>query len=427
MAPPYDVVDPALQAALYARSPYNAVRVDLGVTTSSDGASDNQYTRAAALLAEWKQSGILIRDPVPTVTFVEEVFTGPDGQERRRHGVLAAMRLTEFGDGIVYPHEYTLTGPKEDRFRLMTATAMSLSPVLLLYDLPGDDLTTAWKRRLSNEPPAATTVDDIDNRTRLWPTSNPALLALVAERLAGSRFLVADGHHRYETALRYQKAQKACRSLDKDARPAWDYCLVYLANMRDPALAIYPTHRLVDGLPDEAVADLPRSLADAFEVERLLEAGPSPGPTTAAAAQAAIAAYLGSHKRAAFGLWGPLLDAPYGLRLVDPAKAHVASHHSDAYQELDVTILQALILEQALGISTSDIEAGRHVTFFKDPAEAFTRLEAGDYQAGFFMNPTGLDQVCAVAFGGERMPQKTTFFYPKLPTGLVFHDLAGDL
>jgi len=434
VAPPYDVVGPELQSALYERSPYNVIRLDLGLSEPDDDDTENKYTRAARLLEEWKVSGALMRDARPTVTFVEESFTGPDGTEGRRHGLLAVLRLSEFGEGVVFPHEHTLTGPKEDRFRLMSATAMSLSPIFMLYDVPSDDLTNAWGVSLAAKEPTSAVVDDLGNTTRLWPTSDPLLLDLVSEKLAGSRFLVADGHHRYETALRYQKTQRETLSARNPAEAitsapqAADYCLVYLANMSDPALAIYPTHRLLHDLPDEAVLGLPKALAQSFDVERLVETGSGfTGAARGAVAHEAIAAYLAGHPRGAFGLWGPHLEAAYGVCLPDLAEARVSTEHSDAYQELDVVILQALVLQKTLGISPADIAASKHVTYFKDTSEALTRLQAGEFQVGFFMNATGLDQVCEVAFGGERMPQKTTFFYPKLPTGLLFHDLTGEL
>jgi uncharacterized protein (DUF1015 family) len=409
VAPPYDIIGPELQSRLYARSPYNVVRVDLGMTTPSDNDCDNQYTRAAAQLAEWKASGVLVRDPRPSLTFVEEAFTGPDGRTSVRHGFLAAMRLYDFDEGVVFPHEWTLSGPKEDRFRLMTATEMSLSPVFLLYDLPGDEITTAWKAALGAETPATTVADEAGTVTKLWPTSDPDLLRTVGQNLAASRFVIADGHHRYETALRYQKHRRSGAS---------DYALAYFSNMADPGLAIYGTHRLLTGLDPDKVAALPLSLAGTFAVERLTSGA-------ASTAQAAVFAYLAANPRGAFGLWGPGLDAAYGLRLTDPAAAREAEpDHSAAYQELDVTILQSLVLEKALGINSADMAGERYVTFFKDPNEAFARLAAGEFQAGLFMNPTGLDQIRKVALGGERMPQKATFFYPKLPTGLVFHDLS---
>ena len=452
VAPPYDVIGPDLQSRLYARSRHNIVRVDLGMTTPSDNECDNQYTRAAAQLADWKKSGILVRDPQPSITFVEESFTGPDGRVSTRHGFLAAMRLHDFDEGVVFPHEQTLSGPKEDRYRLMTATAMSLSPVFLLYDLPGHEITTAWETGPGTQPPAVTVADEGGTLTKLWPTADPDLLEIVGQNLAASRFVIADGHHRYETALRYQKHRRTERD-DRDgycggapgtpgdghpeqtAPHAYDYALAYFSNMSDPGLAIYGTHRLVAGLDPETVASLPRSLAGTFAVERLSAGGAGPdsagtggADTGGAGAHAAIAAYLREHPRSAFGLWGPAFDAAHGLRLTDPAAARAAEPgRSAAYQELDVTILQSLVLEKALGITAADMAAERHVTFFKDPNEAVARLEAGEFQAGFFMNPTGLDQIRQVAFGGERMPQKATFFYPKLPTGLVFHDLSGRL
>ncbi|MCE5255052.1 MAG: DUF1015 domain-containing protein [Actinomycetia bacterium] len=447
IAPPYDVIGPDLRSQLYARSRYNVVRVDLGMTTPSDNDCDNQYTRAAAQLADWKKSGILVRDPRPTMTFVEESFTGPDGRAGTRHGFLAVIRLYDFDEGVVFPHEYTLSGPKEDRYRLLTATAMSLSPVFLLYDLPTDEITAASKTALANRPPAVTVTDDRGTVTSLWPTEDPDLLDLVGQDLATSRFIIADGHHRYETALRYQKhrreaARKAApgdagpdetRSGDAgpdetrsgDAGPgdaSYDYALAYLSNMADPGLAVYGTHRLVTGLDAQAVASLPRTLAGTFSVERL-SAG-----ATGSEAHAAITTYLHEHPRGAFGLWGHVLDGAYGLELVDcEAVREAGPGHSPAYQQLDVTILQALILERTLGITPADMAAERYVAFFNDPSEAIHRLEAGEFQAGFFLNPTGLDQIRRVAFGGERMPQKATFFYPKLPTGLVFHDLSGRL
>jgi uncharacterized protein (DUF1015 family) len=431
VAPPYDVIGPESQSRLYAASRHNVVRVDLGMTTPSDSECDNQYTRAASQLAAWKREGILQRDPEPSLTFVEESFTGPDGRASVRHGFLAAMRLHEFDQGVVFPHEWTLSGPKEDRFRLMTAAAMSLSPVFLLYDLPGDDITAAWASRLGPEPPTATVAGGEGTVTKLWATSDPELLEVVRGSLESSRFVIADGHHRYETALRYQKTQ----GTSAQERPrAFDYALAYFSNMADSGLAIYGTHRLVAGLDPRTLATLPHLLAGTFAVERLTASTPSPPgdrpETTAEAAESArtaITGYLTDHPRFAFGLWGPGFDAAYGLRLIDPAAARAAAPgHIAAYQELDVTILQTLVFEKALGITAADMAAERYVTYFKDPNEALARLRAGEFQAGFFMNPTGLDQVRECAFAGERMPQKATFFYPKLPTGLVFYDLTGE-
>jgi uncharacterized protein (DUF1015 family) len=422
IAPPYDVIDTALQSRLYARSPHNVVRVDLGVSTPSDSECDNQYTRAAGQLADWRERGILVRDGRPTVTFVQESFTGPDGRVSVRHGFLALMRLCDFDERIVFPHERTLSGPKEDRFRLLQATELSLSPVFLLYDLPDDSIMSAWRKGPWHSDPAQLVADPDAGpaapETRLWPVSDPDLLDIVQSALAGGRFVIADGHHRYETALRYRDYRRA------EAKPsqASEYALAYFSNMADPALAIYATHRLVRGLDPALVASLPQVLAATFAVERLTDG------QDADSARAAITTYLETHPRSAFGLWGPGVDGAYGLRLTSEAAARaVEPEASPAYQMLDVTVLQSLVLRQALGITLDDLAAETYVTFFKDPTDAFARLAAGEFQAGLFMNPTRLDQIREVAFGGERMPQKATFFYPKLPTGLVFHDLNGNV
>ncbi|HEY5528939.1 MAG TPA: DUF1015 domain-containing protein, partial [Thermoleophilia bacterium] len=204
VAPPYDVISPDLQPRLYARSRYNVVRVDLGMTTPSDNDCDNRYTRSAAQLSEWKKAGILVHDDAPSITFARETFAGPDGRLRNRHGFLALIKLHDFSERVVFPHEFTLSGPKEDRFRLMESTRMSLSPVFLLYDLPGDAITGAWNARISTSPSAFTVNDDVGTVTELWPTSDGAILDLVGQNLAAARFIIADGHHRYETALRYR-------------------------------------------------------------------------------------------------------------------------------------------------------------------------------------------------------------------------------
>ena len=429
VAPPYDVIGPELLAELHRRSPYNVVHIDLGVPHSQDSEDKNRYRYAARQLLAWKQSEILVQDSEPTVTFVEEVFVGPDGKNGVRHGFLALMRLYEFDEGVVFPHERTLSGPKQDRFRLMAATRMCLSPVFLLYDLPDDSIVAAWKAGPGQTPPTGVVTDAEGTVTRVWPTSEPALLALIKQTLQGARLIIADGHHRYETALRYRHlqtklaakrkppaSQKDHQEHNRKGRPAWDYVLAYFVNMADPGLAIYATHRLLRGLKPEKVVRLPEILGKFFAVQRLDGADP----------RAAITEFLATHPRLAFGLWGSDLHCPYGLILLDSTFAQrAAPGHAKAYRELDVTILENLIFGQALGITSRDLTEERYVTYVKDMSEALSRLAAREFQIGFFLNPTGIDQVKEVAFAGERMPQKATFFHPKLPTGLVFHDLTG--
>jgi len=411
------------------------IRVDLPLDLPSDSPCDNRYTRAATLLAEWKESGILVRDQNPTLTFVEEEFVGPDGEPRSRHGFLAAVRLHDFGEGVVFPHEQTFAGPKEDRWRLMSSTHMGLSPVFLLYDLPSDDVTAAWKAGPGSAEPSVTVTDEQGTVTRLWPVPDGALAHLVREALSSSPLIIADGHHRYETALRYREWRRQeegslgpsagetypgeegrAAGASASGAPAYEYVLAYLSNLADPALAVYATHRLVTSLDPDRVRSLPDTLAQDFQVESL---------RPAADPKKAVAAYLEQYPRGAFAMWGHLLGQPYGLRLRDPAVLERAlPEASRAYRELDVVILQSLVLQKALHIADRDATE-RHLTYFKDPEAAFEGLAHGDFQVGFFLNPTGLDQVRELALSGQRMPHKATYFYPKLSTGLAFYDLQG--
>jgi len=413
-APPYDVVGPHLHVELYRRSPYNVVRVDLPRSTEDDTETDNRYTRASALLEGGKEAGVLVRDDVPGVSVVEEMFVGPDGAARIRRGFLAVIRLHPYDERVVFPHEATLTGPKEDRFQLMVTTGMSLSPIFLLYSLPGDEIMNAWLRLGAGRLPVGMVGDPSGTLTRLWRVSEADFLHEVTERLRDSPLLIADGHHRYETALRYRRMRRE----QGDGDGPWDYALAYLVNMEDPGLAIFATHRMLGGLPEQEVRSIPDILSRHFVVHPLA--------TSAGAAPEAIRGFLasGDEHDGVFGLYVSGLEMAYGLTLRDTSfMSTLLPDQSEAYRRLDVTILQKAIFEDGLGITSEDVAAGRHVSYIKDWGEGFGRLEKGEFQVGFFMRPTPLRQVQQVAMGGERMPQKSTFFYPKLPTGLVFFDL----
>jgi uncharacterized protein (DUF1015 family) len=403
---------------LHKRSPYNIVRVDLGRATEEDTPSDNRYTRAAQLVRQWKDEGVLVHDERPGVTVVEEHFVSPDGQTKSRRGFLALLKLEEFSEGVVFPHEFTLSGPKEDRFQLMISTAMSLSPVFLLYSLEDRAIMMSWDRVSGNRPPAAVVTGPQGAALRLWPAHEPELLQTISERLAGEPLLIADGHHRYETALRYREL----RHSQGDGPGPWDYALVYLVNTYDPGLAIYATHRMLHQLPAERILALPDILADHFVLE------PLDAPPDGVAA--VIDAFLARHRAegGAFGFYAPALGRPFGLLLKTPeALKEAAPDRSEAARRLDVTILHSLVFESLLSIRSEDVKAGRYVSFVKDRREAFEGLVNGNFQAGFFMNPTKLEQMREVASLGERLPQKSTYFFPKLPTGLVFFDLQEPL
>lgn len=446
LAPPYDVIGPELQDQLYAASPANVVRVDLNRQPDAE----RRYAEAAQTMRDWKSSRVLTRPDHPQATVLEHTFVGPDGRKRVRTGILAAVQLADFDDRIIFPHEFTLSGPKEDRFRLMLATEMALSPVFLLYEGAGRALAEGLAATVQNPPdsvasaPSARPEDGGQELLRIWHSRDGGLLRALTAGLAGKPLVIADGHHRYETALRYrdwrrEKETEQGRSVPPDA--ASEHFLAYLVDIADPGLAIFATHRLLRDLSSKQLALLPKGLSRWFSIEELsggeaAGGGPASGKENA---EEKIRRFLDHHSSGApaLGLYLPHTGRSYGLRLtVDPADRRClpvrpggganGQPSADALS-LDVSVLQNFVLDGLLGITTDSVARGQNVAFVTEWGEAFALLESGDCQAGFFLNPTRLDQVEGMAFRGERMPQKSTYFYPKVPTGLVFLDLKGSL
>ena len=411
VAPPYDVLSPDDAARLRARSPYNVAAVDLPLATPVDG---DPYERAAATFAAWRGAGALRRDPNPSVYLVSETFRGPDGFERVRRGLIARLRLSAFGEGAVLPHEKTHDGPKLDRLRLWRATRTTLSPILLLFPDDRGAVGAALGRaadEAAGRPGAAQTTHDRDgNLTTVTPVEGPAAERLV-ELLRDERLFIADGHHRYETALVYRDERRAAG--DHGA----DELMVYLCSMRDPGLAVFPTHRLLKDVEIPSMDEVLERLRPAFNVfgERGCDAE----------ACELMTRHLGEFGDSGkvFGLYFPRERACCTVELRDlAAVAHLLDEgFSPDAARLSVTVLHYLILRDALGLDPVATE-GR-IDYVTSTSEAFARLQSGAYSLGAFINATSVDEVRAVAERGETMPQKSTYFYPKPLTGLVFDPL----
>jgi uncharacterized protein (DUF1015 family) len=408
VAPPYDVISPDEAAGLRARSPYNAVAVDLPTATPGEG---DPYERAATHLGAWRAAGVLRRDPRPCLYLVDETFRGPDGFERVRRGLIARLKLGAFDEGVVLPHEKTHAGPKLDRLRLWRATRTTLSPIFLLF--PDDRGTVgAALGRAADEaaarPGAARSAHDRDgNLTTLTPIEGPAAEGLVAA-LRDERLFIADGHHRYETALAYRDERRAAG--DHGA----DELMVYLCSMRDPGLAVFPTHRLLKGVEIPPMDEVLERLRPKFSVF-----GERGADADACDVMTRHLADFADHGKV-FGLYFPRERACCTVELRDlAAVAHLLEEgFSPDAARLSVTVLHYLILRDALGVDPVATE-GR-IDYVTSPAEAFARLQSGDYTLGAFINATRVEEVRAVAERGETMPQKSTYFYPKPLTGLVF-------
>ncbi len=395
VAPPYDVIDAAERAALLARSPLNVVAIDM-----PEGEPD-RYAAAGRTFASWQQTGALVRDREPAIWAHTQDYRGPDGRTLTRRGFFCRVRLEDYGSGRVRPHERTHPGPKEDRLRLTRATQANISPIFSLYSDPSH---AAWDALSSSaEGPPWGEVSDGDGTVhRLWRVADARAIAAVQAATRDSELLIADGHHRYETMLEYAK--------EVGGEGEHSYILMCLVALEDPGLTVFPTHRLIRGLDDERRAALGRALERDFHMEAvpIEELAPAPGEGPL------VLGYVdGAEERV------------FRLTLRDQAIADAAlAAHSPAYRHLDTGVLEALLLKGALGLSDEDISNFNGLFYARNAGEALAMVRSGEYDAAFLMRPTPIGQVRAIAAAGENMPPKSTYFFPKLLTGLLFNPLA---
>jgi uncharacterized protein (DUF1015 family) len=398
VSPPYDVIDADDRAALAARSPFNVVEVDLPQ-------GDDPYGAAAETFARWRRDGVLVRDEEPAVWAVVQDYTGPDGRPYTRSGFFARVRVEEYGPGRVRPHERTHPGPKEDRLNLTRATQANLSPIFALYDDPDSKAWTALEPHLTGEPFADVTDAD-GTRHRVWRVADPEALQAVADATAPAELLIADGHHRYETARVY--AEEA-----GGGEGAHGHVLTCLVALQDPGLTVFPTHRLLTGLDDARRVELRDAIHRDWDVEEVALEDLEPQPNEDGRVRMG---YLDAHHR-----------RPLRLTLKDQATADAAlPDKPEAYRRLDTAVLEALILKGTLGMSDDDIDHKHGLDYSRTFEEATSRILGGDVQAGFFMGATPVERIGAVAAAGEVMPPKSTYFFPKVLTGLLFNDLTGE-
>jgi uncharacterized protein (DUF1015 family) len=339
-----------------------------------------------------------VRDEEPALWALEQDYTGPDGRRRTRRGFFARVRVEDYGPGRIRPHERTHPGPKEDRLRLTRATGANLSPIFSLYDDPAGAAWAALAPHMAGEPWSEVTDDD-GTVHRLWRIADPGATAAVADALGGVELLIADGHHRYETARVHAR---------ETGDPAAGWVLMALVALQDPGLTVFPTHRLLTNLDDERRARLDEVLARDFTADEVPAEELEPTGE------------------------GPIrigyLDARDGrarmLTLRDPAIAAAAlPDKPEAYRDLDTAVLEAVVLRGALGMSEDDISHLNGLDYARDTEQARERVRSGEADAAFFMRGTPVEQVRAVAAAGESMPPKSTYFFPKVLTGMVFNPL----
>ncbi len=414
VAPPYDVIDPALQRTLYDRSPYNVVRLELNQEEPNDNETENRYTRAARFLRDWQRDDVLIQDSARSLYVVYQDFE-VEGRRYTRRGFLSRVRLEPFGSGRIYAHEETMSGPKADRLKLFHATGMNLSPIFGLYPDSDDEVMGRIDAVVRNTLPLQAT-DHLGVVSRLWPVTDQHLVSAVTGLLSPKPVFIADGHHRYETSLRYLEERRAAvahsgEELDSES-PA-NFTMMMLVGMSDPGLIILPTHRLISGLPSLNAERLSEILAPHFQVERI-----GTGQKGARDAWETIEAD-GSQDLLGFGTVadGAWLTA----RFRSPQMmAERAVNHSPAWRGLAVSILHVAVLDGLLAQATGGNPECKYVHLLREVTEA---TEAKQCQLAALVPPATMQHVEEIAGNLEKMPPKSTYFYPKLLTGLVLNSL----
>lgn len=412
---PYDKITPALQDQYYAASPHNLVRVILGRRERADDSANNEYSRAAGYFRDWRQKGILRQDSQPSLYVYSQSFTPPGSSGAvERRGFIALGRIEDYSAGVVFRHEQTLAKPKADRLDLLRATRAHFGQIFMLYEDSGHIESLL---RSDGEPAIAVT-DEYEVVHRVWPVCDPQVISSVQSAMSEKKLIIADGHHRYETALTYRNECRAAASPSAQSIAApYEFVMMTFVNMNSPALVILPTHRVVHGLASFSEETFRNSAREFFDVEDI-------EPSLDAAHATAI---LRESGRAGTSLLAVTATRAFLLHHPDPsAGAKVFAGLSMRQQALDVVQLHKCLLEKVLNLSEESIRNQQNIAYVRDATEALSRVRgASDPRANvaFLMNPCRMAQIRDIAFAGEVMPQKSTDFYPKLLSGLTIYAL----
>lgn len=413
ICPPYDIITPQMEQELYRRSEYNFVRLEHGQRLPQDSTIDNSYTRSAAILEQWLEQGVLVTDEVPAIYLHDHYFIY-NGREYRRRGITARVRLEEWHRMIIRPHEGTLSEPKDDRVSLLGVLGVNTSPILAMFEDQGQHISSLPALKGSGKP--LISLNDLNGeRHDVWAITEPRLIKQICSGFNGKPLYIADGHHRYESALIYRRQRRAFSSAASPDEAA-DYVLMTLVDYADPGLIILPPHRLLRGLPPSEIAGLAGKLESFFDVVEL--------PLDMPAVWRQVDDLLAGADRvrlALFGLSGQRLQV---LTLKDHTAASqmMPYFHSELYKRLAVSVVDHVILEELLGLGSGQDEV--RISYNYDMQGAVDMVLAREQQLALILGPVRAETVKAIADAGDRMPRKSTYFYPKLPAGLILNRLA---
>jgi uncharacterized protein (DUF1015 family) len=422
---PYDKITPEMRDRYYATSPYNLVRIILGKRNANDGPADNPYTRAATFFRDWRAGGVFQQDPEPSIYRYTQRFNVPGtNSQAERKGFIALGQVEDYSAGVVFRHEQTLAKPKADRLDLLRATRAHFGQIFMLYSDPSTEIETALA---SSEAPVIELKDEYGVLHQVWKISEPGILDVVDTKMRDKKLIIADGHHRYETALNYRNERRAAAGAtgsspgDADPSrssslspelPSYEFAMMTFINMDSPGLLVLPTHRVVHGLASFSMESFGQGACSFFsvgEVDRSVD-------STRAKAILKEAGQTGN---------AILAVGADRVFLLSRSKAPASSFGglSLRQQGLDVVQLHKCLLEGVLGLSEESIRDQQNLTYIRDADEAMTMVRAGRANVAFLMNPARVQQVRDIAFAGEVLPQKSTDFYPKLLSGLTVYAL----
>lgn len=408
---PYDKITPAMQERYYAASPHNLVRIILGRREAGDNTSDNVYSRAAAFGRQWRKQGILRQDAAPSIYAYSQTFTVPSGKKFERRGFIALGRVEDYSAKVVFRHEQTLAKPKADRLDLLRATRTHYEQLFLLYEDSGEiDSLLATEDR-----PVLDVGDEYGVAHRVWQISDPAVIRAVRDKMRAQKVVIADGHHRYETALNFRNEGRAAAGKASTDSP-YEFVMMTFVNMNDPGLLILPTHRVVHSLPSFSVGDFQNAAQEFFEVEE----------TDAAISPSKATELLRDRGRAGTALLAVTGDRALLLHSPKPSGARFLNGLSARQASLDVVQLHKCLLEGVLKLSEESIRNQQNLSYVREASEAIAAVRGegtGVANITFLMNPCPVHKMREVALAGEVMPQKSTDFYPKLLSGLTAYAL----
>jgi uncharacterized protein (DUF1015 family) len=420
---PYDKINPEMQERYYAASPYNLVRIVLGKRESTDGPAQNVYTRAAGYFQEWRKQGIFLEDREPSVYCYVQDFKGPEQQALERRGFIALGRIEDYAANVVFRHEQTLAKPKADRLELLRATQAHFEQLFMLYRDPEGEID---RRLTPRTEPDISIRDEYGVGHRVWRIADSEVIDAVRAGMRSKQLIIADGHHRYETALNYRDERRAARTAagprqQRSAAPVpehspaapYESVMMTFINMDSPGLVILPTHRVVAGLACFSSEAFARRVQQYFNVEEV----------DASIDRKRATVILREAGRSGFALLAVTLDRAMLLDRPRASGSSIFAGLSLEQQSLDVVQLHQCLLEGALGISKEAIREQQNVSYVRDIGEALERVRVGGANVAFLMNPVRMSQVEKIAFAGEVLPQKSTDFYPKLLSGLTIYAL----